>query len=65
MICLDNNDLLKFDIIELKKLLEILIQSEKFEYASVIKNEINKRKKYYNIAADLDDDNLNDENFDI
>jgi len=57
MICLDDNDISKFDIIELKKILDILIQSEKFEFASVIKNEINKRKKYYNIDNnDLDDD---------
>ena len=54
-VCFEKQDLKKFGIEELKKMLEIQVQSEKFEGASVIRDIIGDRKKDFGIGKSEDD----------
>jgi len=58
MVCFTKTELDKFDVSELKRMMEIFIIFEKFEDAAILKDVISERKKYYDIDSDtLDDDN--------
>jgi len=48
-------DLEKFGVEELRKMLEIQVQSEKFEGASIIRDIIEDRKKDFGIGKSGDD----------
>jgi len=55
-VCFEKKDLDKFSVEELRKMLEIQINIERFEGASVIRDVIEERKRSYGIGQSDDDD---------
>lgn len=56
MVTFDRNELIKFNLEELRKMLEIQIQSEKFEGAALIRDVVEQRKKDFGIGYENNDD---------